>query len=238
MKKNTIEPLAWDSQFFGYPIARIVLDQNGCEKLEKLFKELTSGNFHLTYFFVPPVEKEINKNVIKKGGVLVDQKTVFLKTTEKQNSFSHHISEFQGLAMNESLKKLILQSGKYSRFHIDKYFVNNEYEKLYTEWLRKSINKSIALKILVAKNGSEIVGITTLGKKKDSADIGLVAVDEKFRGQGIGNDLIRFSDNVAHDMGFPKIKVVTQLQNKSACKLYEKSGFHIESITNVYHYWQ
>ena len=38
--------------------------------------------------------------------------------------------------------------------------------------------------------------------------------------------------------GYKEIKVVTQLQNKSGCRLYEKCNFQIESITNIYHFWQ
>lgn len=238
MQKNRIEPLAWDSQFFGYPIARIAIDQIGSEKLDHLFKQLASENFRLTYFFVPPVEKEINRCIIKKGGVLVDQKAVFLKPTEKHCEFSNHISEFQGAEINERLIKLALQAGLFSRFRIDKNFTNKEYERLYIEWITKSVNKEISFKTLVALKGSDIIGITTLDNEKKHAHIGLVAVDEMCRGQGIGRDLILNADTIAFAMGFKEIKVVTQLQNKGACKLYEKCDFHIASITNIYHYWQ
>jgi dTDP-4-amino-4,6-dideoxy-D-galactose acyltransferase len=238
MEKNTIEPLEWDSKFFGYPIAKISVDQNGSEKLDQLFKDLTSKNFRLIYFFVPPVEKKIGERIIKKGGILVDQKTVFLKTTEKHNEFSNHISELQGSEMNERLIKLALQAGEFSRFRIDKNFKKNEYERLYIEWITKSVNKEISFKTLVALKGSDIFGITTLDDEKNYAHIGLVAVDETCRGQGIGSDLIHTADTIAFTRGFKEIKVVTQFQNKGACKLYEKCGFHFENITNVYHYWQ
>jgi dTDP-4-amino-4,6-dideoxy-D-galactose acyltransferase len=238
MEKNTIEPLEWDSKFFGYPIAKITVDQSGSEKLDQLFKDVTSGNFRLTYFFVPPVEKEINERIIKKGGVLVDQKTVFLKTTENHSEFSNHISELHSTEINERLIELALQAGIFSRFRIDKNFINNEYEKLYIEWITKSINKEISFTTLMARNGSDVLGITTLDDEVNFANIGLVAVDEAYRGRGIGRDLIHSADTIAFKRGFKEIKVVTQLQNKGACRLYEKCGFRIASITNVYHYWQ
>lgn len=238
MQTNTIEPLDWDSKFFGYPIARIAIDQNGIEVLEYLFRQITSENIRLAYLFVPPAEKEINEQIVKNGGILVDQKTVFLKAPEKHTGFINQICEYQGIEINERLIELVLQAGKFSRFHIDKNFSNKEYERLYIEWLTKSVNKTIAFKTLVANKGSGLIGITTLGEKANYMDIGLVAVDEKYRGQGIGYDLIHAADTIAYEMGFKKIKVVTQLQNKGACKLYEKCDFHIESITNIYHYWQ
>ena len=96
----------------------------------------------------------------------------------------------------------------------------------------------MAKNTFVALKDSDIIGITTLGEKSGSGEIGLVAVDEKFRGLGIAYDLIHYTDNAAFDHGYSKISVVTQLDNKGACRLYEKCNFQIESITNVYHYWQ
>ena len=129
-------------------------------------------------------------------------------------------------------------SGEFSRFRLDRRFISNEYERLYVEWLRKSLNKTIAFKTFVAREKTEIAGLITLGKKKECADIGLVAVDEKYRGRGIGRDLIRFADNAAFTMGFKQIQVVTQKKNWGACRLYEKCGFKMNNVINVYHYWR
>ena len=238
MQINTIEPLDWDSQFFGYPVARISLDHEGMDKLDNLFQQLELEKFRVTYFFVPPTEIELNNRIAQNGSILVDQKATFSKTTEKHSKFSNIIIEYQGADINEKLIELVLQAGKFSRFRIDGNFSNKEYERLYIEWVTKSINKTIAFKTLVAQNGSDIVGLTTLGRRKHEADIGIVVVDGNFRQKGIGHDLIHSADNVAFENGLSEIKVVTQLKNKGACRLYEKCNFQIENITNVYHYWQ
>lgn len=238
MQINTVETLEWDSQFFGYRVARIILDKEGCDIINSVFQLLKSEKFRLTYFFVPPEEKELNGFISNRGSILVDQKATFSKPTEKHDKFSNSIVEYQEAEINETLIELVLQAGLFSRFCMDKNFKNKEYERLYVEWLTKSINKTIAFKTLVAKRDTDIIGLTTLGDKADYADIGLVAVDRNFRGQGIGYDLIQTADAIACDMEFKEIKVVTQLKNKGACRLYEKCNFHIECITNIYHYWQ
>jgi dTDP-4-amino-4,6-dideoxy-D-galactose acyltransferase len=238
MQVNTIEPLEWDSHFFGYPVAKISLDQDGSNHLENLFQQLESNKVRLTYFFVPPAEQELSSRLIEKGSALVDQKAVYSKATEKHTLFTNNIIEFEGTEINERLTELVLMAGIFSRFRLDENFTNKEYERLYTEWLSKSIKKTIAFKTLVAKKGSELIGITTLGEKSNHADIGLVAVDGKYKGQGIGYNLIQTADDVAFDMGFKEIKVVTQLKNIGACRLYEKCNFRIECITNIYHYWK
>lgn len=238
MQINVIEPLEWDSHFFGYPVARIVLDQKGNDKLDNIFKQIESEKFRVTYFFVPPSEKELNNRISKRGSILVDQKVAFSKTTEIHHNFFNNIIEYKGVEINRKLLELVLQAGTFSRFRLDGNFTNKEYERLYTEWLIKSIKKIIAFKILVAKKGFDTIGITTLSEKVHQANIDLVAVDRSFRGQGIGYDLIRSADTTAFKMGLNKIRVVTQLKNKEACKLYEKCNFHFERITNIYHYWQ
>jgi len=144
MQLNTIEILEWDSRFFGYPVARIFLDQEGSDILDIIFQKLKSGKYRLTYFYVPPKEQGIINRISKEGGILVDQKAVFSKFTEKHNECSNNIVEFQDAEINEKLKKLVLEAGTYSRFRLDKNFVNNEYERLYVEWLIKSVNKEIA----------------------------------------------------------------------------------------------
>jgi len=238
MSCNTIERLKWDSQFFGYPVAKIVLDEKGYINVDNLFRQLASERIRLTYFFAPTTEEKLNEYVAKKGGILVDQKTLFHKTTEKHLKYTNSIIEYQDTVINERLIELGLQAGLFSRFRLDINFSNNEYEKLYIEWLTKSLNKTIARITVLAVKNSEIVGLTTLGEKSEFAEIGLVAVDENFRGQGIASDLIHFADNAAFDLGYNEIKVVTQLQNKVACRLYEKCNFQIGNITNIYHYWQ
>jgi dTDP-4-amino-4,6-dideoxy-D-galactose acyltransferase len=230
--------LEWDSNFFGYSVARIIFDQNGCDILDDLFRQLESKKIKLTYFFVPTSETGLNQYIAEKGIRLVDQKTTFSKKTEQQLTYSNNIIEFSGTEINDRLIKLGLQAGLFSRFRLDVNFSNKEYERLYIEWLTKSINKTLALKTFIAKDGAEIVGITTLGKRSEFAEIGLVAVDQSFREQGIGYDLIHYADNAAFDLGYNKIKVVTQLKNSGACRLYEKCNFQTESITNIYHYWQ
>jgi dTDP-4-amino-4,6-dideoxy-D-galactose acyltransferase len=235
---NTIEPLTWDSQFFGYPVARIVFDQEGFAVLDSLFDQLVTEKYRLTYIFVPPTEKRLITCIEAKGGLLADQKVIFGKTPEQHTVSLSNIIEFQGNNINQQLIGLVLQAGLFSRFRIDKNFENNEYERLYIEWLTKSIKKLIAFSVMVAMDGSDSIGLTTISKNAPQANIGLFAVDEHFRGRGIGQDLIHSADTASFELGLKELKVVTQLQNKVACSLYEKCNFQIEKITNVFHYWQ
>src|SRR5690606_2664394 len=130
------------------------------------------------------------------------------------------------------------QSGEFSRFKVDNNFSNNEYEKLYSEWLIGSINKRLATDIIVKRLDGKIVGFVTLTKKNvELADIGLVAVDSSYRGKGIGKELIFQVISLAKSQGYKKIQVVTQLDNRPANNLYKKCGFKKFSLTFIYHIW-
>lgn len=235
---NTLTPLKWDSKFFGYPVALVEFNQSNQTGLGNLLEEIDAKGFRLTYLFVPPSETELNKSIIEIGGNLVDQKVIFYKTPQAHYEFSNNIFEYVGEEINEELVELALEAGRYSRFRIDSNFINNEFERLYTQWLINSINKTIAFKNIVAKSDNKIIGLVTIGRKENHAEIGLVSVDGNFRGKGIGTDLVYFADGIAYNMKFSEIKVITQLQNLTACRLYEKCKFQIESITNVYHLWR
>ncbi|HPY66805.1 MAG TPA: GNAT family N-acetyltransferase [Bacteroidales bacterium] len=237
MTTNVLEHLQWDSDFFGYKVARFIFDENGLSKYYHIIDEIKETNVRLTYLYSPPSARELNERIVSSGGVLVDKKTIFVKSTEKHTTFYNRISEWQESEPGHKLVNLALNAGIYSRFFLDKKFSNNEYERLYTKWLLKSVSGELALKTIIARNESEITGFITLGKNNMRADIGLISVDPLFRGKGIGSDLVKYADNLSLNMGFDQIGVVTQLDNVNACKLYTNCGFKIESITDVYHLW-
>jgi dTDP-4-amino-4,6-dideoxy-D-galactose acyltransferase len=146
-------------------------------------------------------------------------------------------SSTQKMNQTDKLISLTLQSGIYSRFKTDKNFPAEAYEKLYITWIKKSCDKSIAFRILIYGEMKNPSGFITLTGNDSEAQIGLIAVDEQHRGQGIGRKLIEAAINTAKNHNFTTLKVVTQGANQQACLLYEKCGFVIDSKINIYHYW-
>lgn len=226
---NVVDFLEWDSNFFGKRIGKISLNKNNEQTL--LNEELKS--FDLVYLF----SEDDNLSY-----PLMDKKVVYLIEDLRKVD---HIENLQydyyldGADSYNELLSLALQSGAYSRFKIDQNFEDGAYEKLYKEWLDNSISKAIATDIIVKRIDQKIVGFATLGRKSEGlADIGLVAVDEAYRGRGIAKELMTMAKNLAKDQGYQKLQVVTQLDNEPANLLYKKAGFNIHSITYIYHIWK
>lgn len=222
--------LAWDSSFFNLKIGRI--DIENPNKFDIKCLPLLAEGFDLLYIFS---DKEIDGlNVVDKKEVFFLEDIIIDKPLHCINieSFSLQKHSYQDLL------NLTLQSGIYSRFKIDENFKNNEYIKLYTEWINKSITKELASEIIVKVINDKVVGFTTISKKTNQlADIGLVAVDENYRGKGIAKDLISATIFKASELGFKDIQVVTQNINKPARNLYLSAGFTSIKITNIYHFW-
>ncbi|MBE0654986.1 MAG: GNAT family N-acetyltransferase [Bacteroidales bacterium] len=235
---NSLKHLDWDSHFFGYPVSKIVFDHRGIGMVDEVFREIHENNFRLVYLFVPSDDNELNRVITDKGGRLFDNKVLFVKKPEAHDEFKNPIQEYGCRKPDDKLIELGLEAGLFSRFRLDNKFVNCEFERLYTRWVTDSVSGLIAFKVIVAVSGNDVIGITTIGEKNGSADIGLVAVDRNHTGKGFGYDMIRYADDVAYGMKFDRITVVTQMKNTAACRLYKKCNFVPENITNVYHFWQ
>ena len=67
------------------------------------------------------------------------------------------------------------------------------------------------------------------------AYIDSIAVDSKFRNQGVGHALIKQAVEWAKIKGFPGLMLETQDNNVAACRLYESCGFELRGFdTHLY----
>jgi dTDP-4-amino-4,6-dideoxy-D-galactose acyltransferase len=237
--KNNYNLLKWDTEHFGYKIASVRSNKLEFDDLKILIDELTNNDFKLVYFYVNPSDEISNNSLRSISGFLADEKITFGIQLKKDDSFiySPFIKPYKLDYSSEKLKVLALQSGTYSRFKLDKEFVNDEYKKLYIEWIDNSVRKVIADEILVYYKNDEEKGLVTLVSKKATGFIGLIAVDEKERGNSIGKELMNASLFVFKEKGINNIEVVTQKANRIACEFYKALGFTVKNVENVFHLW-
>ncbi|AZQ59693.1 GNAT family N-acetyltransferase [Maribacter sp. MJ134] len=228
-----IKKLPWDSLFFGYSIGKVFLDDFDEHLLAKV--KVDSERFKLSYVFS-------NEKIDYKGFKHVDTKIIFKKENFQipfEVSKSLSITSFdKDVHDSVELKNLALQSGKHSRFYVDEGFKNDEYDKLYSEWLSKSLKKKLAFQTLVALEEKKIIGFVTIAKVNDeTAEIGLLAVDAMTRGKGVGSQLINKATQLILELGYNSFLVATQEINIPAVKLYKKAGFKELSLQYIYHIW-
>ncbi len=228
-----IKLLEWDTKFFGYKVGEMFCKENLATMLND-----NKSNYRLIYFKVDPNDISLNNECKVNNGVLVDKKITFIKEEILENtSRNNNTLLIDNEKVGSDLIDLAIQSGEYSRFKIDSNFKNNEFNKLYSNWIENSVNGDLAKKVIVVKEQNSTVGLLTLGIKNLNTNIGILAVDYKYRGKGIGQKLIERSFEETIKLGFKNIEVVTQLDNFRACNFYKKMGFETKHIENVYHFW-
>lgn len=230
--------LAWDSQFFGKKIGRLdIFEENDGflkENLSKAFVE----NYDLIYLFTEKNIHVSDKILQEFHGELVDKKVIFTAEIEqlstKQNT---NIKEFLDKKATNELYELAYLSGSHSRFKLDEKLGIENFKRLYREWIDKSVSHEIAHKIFVYGD-EKVGGMITLGVKDRIATIGLIAVDETLQGHGVGRALIDACVDFCRNEQIKTLDVPTQLDNLQACRFYEKYGFEVKDIKNIYHFWQ
>lgn len=230
----TIQPLDWDTHFFGYKVGKISLSAEEISTLQKI----EIADYKLIYLFAA---HSIEEYLLKQWGAqLQDIKIEFVRTVDLSD-YQSYLPEDMTIkpihTFSEELFHLVLESGVHSRFKLDKNFVNNEFERLYKTWIEKALNDKDA-KVMGAYLRNELMGFVCLTLKSGVADIGLIAVHEKARGNHIGKKLLEAAYNYTIQNNSKSLTVVTQEFNLQAMHFYLKNGFKIDKKNYIYHIWK
>lgn len=241
VEEMKIEELAWDSDFFGYKVGK--LDLQDIENTNKSIDEINLDDFKLIYIFVSPNSELLKNQLSNIGAKFLDRKTEYkldlseIEIHELQNkNLNFHFLNLENL--NSDLYNLSYEAGKNSRFKLDENFKKNEFRNLYDIWLKKSIDKEIAFESIGVYLNEKLLGFITLGNKYDGANIGLIAVDENYQNQGIGHELLNFTFKYLKDKKTNFVYVTTQGLSKQATSFYEKNGFKLLNQVDIYHLWK
>jgi dTDP-4-amino-4,6-dideoxy-D-galactose acyltransferase len=239
MSAPELQPLAWDSEFFGFPVARAVVLPGGAAAVAALVAQARTRLVRLVYLVTDPADEAAAAAARAAGARLADQKVTFgqaLGPAPGQLAATGEVvitSEF-----SPELEALAWQSGEYSRFRRDPHFAPGMFERLYGDWLRASLRGELARAVLAwQRPDGRPTGLLTLQVQGAQASIGLLAVQAGQRSQGQGRALVAAGRQLAQEWGCEHLRVVTQLDNVPACRFYAGVGFAIEQREHVYHLW-
>ena len=237
MQFMKIEPLKWDTDFFQKKIGKIDFTPSEANEFQSMLLLAMDQEYQLLYVFGDE-NLNIDDSILKKfNGRLVDRKCLYTISITDSDKTEMVVEEYNSNITNDEIKSLALLSGGHSRFHLDKRFNENVFTRLYTTWIERSVNREIADKVFVVKEFGKIMGMITLACTESTGRIGLFAVSDKAHGKGYGKRLINACVNELISRKIFLLEVPTQMSNTTACHFYEKCGFQIKSITNIYHFW-
>ena len=227
-----LNKLEWDSHFFNLEIAEM--------HLINAHNESIKDNALLKYDLI--VLKNTNDRGIKINNFLKsfnEVKITFLKELEENTiKDSIEVLDTDSHPMPEdTFYDLAFESGQHSRFKLDTNIKKSYFRELYRTWVKNSLNKSFADKVLYIKNDKEIIGFVTIKLNADDASIGLIAISNKHQGKGLGNVLLKSAENFCINNGRYYLKIPTQKKNIQACKFYHKNGYTIDEQLYITHFW-
>jgi ribosomal protein S18 acetylase RimI-like enzyme len=246
-----IEPLPWDSAHFGFAVARLhgpcgdrPTDRLPLDELRQAIESAKAAGIDLLYWTAEPWCQLPESILRESGGALVDRKATF----EIQINGGHEPRENKRLVLAEYPKEmpsarlieLAVCAGAHSRFRHDSRIPTEAFRALYELWIVRSAAREIADTVLVAswRERAEVpVGLITLSIAEGTGSIGLIAVEAHSRGEGVGALLVRSGHDWLAGRGATSVSVVTQLDNRPACRLYEKAGFRLVDVKLIYHFW-
>lgn len=239
--------LNFDTNLFGFKVAKILLAHLDKLELAAILDELKKQNVKLVYWASERDNPDVEKAAIAFKGIRTDEKVTYLadlaEIKEKINTalnklpLAPSVKSYCLSSPNKELEELSLQIGLYSRFKNDPKLSEELWVKMYREWIKNSVNRSLAKDVLVYEDDGKIVGMITLGEKSGRGDIGLLAVAPHFRRHHLGETLVRVAQKTFIEEGYQFTQVVTRLATQGVCRLYEKCDYHIEKIENFYHFW-
>jgi dTDP-4-amino-4,6-dideoxy-D-galactose acyltransferase len=251
--ETVLAPLPWDSNHFGFPVAKITSPHLGDAALAKVLTEARGRQFRLVYWLTSS-SRSVSSSLLL-NGILADRRAIFqldlppsssngnrdvLPASEKAPGARWHIGKFPPIPPTRDLLDLAVSAGSYSRFASDPRIPKIKFVQLYERWMHASTLGEMADQVLVAYEIdplSDCLGMITFSVTEGSARIGLIAVRENARGMGIGAALIAAAHREMADRGVRLATVFTQCANVPACRLYERMGYRLAEVQSFYHFW-
>lgn len=228
--------LEWDSEFFGFPIAKTSL-QNEISDVSLLRDAIVATGCRLCYIYAEDVAG--NATAIAMGAKLVDRRTLLRRALSPKDGRKTGVCDGDIAIPSDlpRLRELALQSAQFSRFRTDPAMPTDAWVRLYERWADNSLAGTMADAVLVVRVAGEVVGMLTVGCRDGAGTIGLFAVDQTARGRGFGTALLDRGSAWFSEQGCTTASVVTQGDNLAAQRLYERAGYAIAEVTDVYHLW-
>ncbi|MEQ8235509.1 MAG: GNAT family N-acetyltransferase [Syntrophomonadaceae bacterium] len=231
----TLNPMQWDTDFFGLSCAKAVL----ARPLSKEdWSELKSrlDKFQLVY-----LENQnslpVNARLIglETSAYLVDVNVQFSKQLLGTNAQTDNIQIMNPMPYEERLLDLV--EYKWSRFTDDPGLSSRGGDQVYRQWLINAFNKEDKHCALSLDQNGKIIGYLLHSYAGSACRIELIASSPDRAGRGVGTSLVKAVAQAAYQRGMEAIQVGTQLRNLVAINFYHRLGFMQVGSHQIYHLW-
>jgi dTDP-4-amino-4,6-dideoxy-D-galactose acyltransferase len=238
------EVLPWDSDHFGFTIGRVTASRLDGGAADAALRWCEERDVACLYLQVDSVDAGTTQVAEERGFRLVDVRAELVRPLEVQaapgaTGGAHSAVRPFGVADAPPLEALARSAFSDTRFFRDPGFPRQRSEELYVKWLRAAIEAPGGDAVLVADEGTGASGFITVTLHRDSltGEVGLVAVSQQSRREGVGAALVQSACKHCAAQGMKRVRVATQAHNVPALRLYERLGFRTNATMLWFHRW-
>lgn len=232
---DPLEMLQWDSDFFGFPIGRVVGSAPTSDLLAAAVDSARSEGLRCLYLFVDG-SGAADLAPERLGFYFVDVQIDLARSTEPLEHTRHTpgVEVRAGTPSDvQALEPALLALAKWSRFAADPHFGPERALQMYHTWVAKAATSPDALfSVAVGEDGEPFALVTC--EMRQEPWIGLLASAQP--GAGAGNALVGAALDWARPRG-NRLNVRTQARNVTALRFYERLGFRAQRAQYIYHLW-
>jgi dTDP-4-amino-4,6-dideoxy-D-galactose acyltransferase len=248
MSATDFEPcelLAWDTEFFGFPIARVKDPLLTPERCERIDRQCRRNFVRCLYFRASADDPETTRLAQEHGFRLVDVRMTLdrkLDESFRPRTIASRIRRADAAADLPALEQIAAQSHRNTRFYYDGRFPLDRCEEMYRTWIRNAVREAsgggAGGDVVVAEADGRVAGYSASHpNERGSGWISLMAVAPAFRHRGIGDDLVCASLAWLKEHGATGARVTTQGWNVAAQRVYQRCGFRTSIVDLFYHKW-
>lgn len=239
MSDSLIKYLEWDSDFFGFPIARLQSPHLNPDIISQCEDWCRERNIRCLYYLANADDRESVILAEDHHFRLVDIRLTFQRNFSEQDIFDPGTIPIRSATRPdiESLKAIAKDSYTDTRFYCDANFPRHLCGLLYETWIEKSVLGDAQL-VVVSETDLQVSGYVTCHLNTDLVgQIGLVGVTSNARGCGVAGALLQAGLDWYTRQGVKTVKVITQGRNIAAQRLYQRFGFLSQCVQLWYHRW-
>ena len=220
------ELLEWDTDFWGVRIARVTGSPRAAASWAR------ANGVACLYYLAPADDPARSHEAEAAGYRLMDVRVELARTPAPSSSTArpHHAQDVDVLAA------IARASHRTTRFYADSRFPKGRCDDLYETWIRKSCAGWADAVLVVGPQGSP-AGYVSCHADDRTGSMGLMAVSEAARGEGIGAELVRAAVDWCAGNGLEEVTVATQARNVAAQRTFESCGFRTASVGLWFHRW-
>jgi dTDP-4-amino-4,6-dideoxy-D-galactose acyltransferase len=219
------EPLRWDSDFFGFQVARVSgpLDDSSAALIDEWCVE---SGIRCLYLLADEEDRETARVADAHGYRVVDVRLTLRHELDRVTGDGGTLIRDARPADIPALTGLATRSHHDTRFYHDRGFSRERCDALYAIWVENGIRDPQRW-ALVAEIDGEAVGYQVIRPPSDrgEARMEILAVDETHRGKGAGRSLLHEGLRRSRAAGAPAVVTATQERNAPSLRTHLWMGF-------------